>query len=289
MNLEFQQHIENEINKELVTSTYFNWQSVGGGSINNTYKITTTRDSFFVKTNTRTVFENGFKEEVLGLQFLAKRSTLVPKIICEGFYKQSIYLVLEWIESGNQSIHFWENFAYQLAGLHKHKGDNFGLEFTNFMGQLNQKNTFCSNFSDFFIENRLQPQIALAFNSRLLEKKHISQFEFLYKQLPNIFPLEKPCALHGDLWSGNFICNEQEKAVLIDPAVYYGHREIDLAMSMLFGGFSQRFYTAYQEIYPQENDFHNRKDIYNLYPLLIHLNLFGSSYLRSIETIIIQF
>ncbi len=289
MNAALRQHIEKELNKKLAANAHFSWQSVGGGSINSTYKITTTKQAFFVKINTRDVFENGFKEEVYGLQFLEKHSALVPKIMCEGRFKQSIYLVLVWIESGSQSMRFWENFAYQLTELHKHNGPNFGLKYTNFMGQLPQKNTFSSSFSDFFIENRLQPQIKLAVDNRLLEKRHVSQFENVYKQLPGIFPLERPCAVHGDLWSGNFICNDKEKAVFIDPAVYYGHREIDLAMSRLFGGFSANFYDVYDEIYPLEIGFYNRKDLYNLYPLLIHLNLFGSSYLRSIETIILQF
>lgn len=289
MKLEFQKHIENTINRQLENNLKFNWQSVMGGSINKAYRITATKNVFFVKINTQTVFENGFKEEVSGLQFLEKHGALVPKIICEGKYKQSIYLVLEWINSSNQSDGFWEHFAYQLANLHQHKNDNFGLEYTNFMGQLPQKNTFSRNFCDFFVENRLEPQIALAFNNGLLQKNHLSQFKILYNKLSTIFPLEKPSAVHGDLWSGNFICNSKNKTVLIDPAVYYGHREIDLAMSTLFGGFSQEFYAAYHEIYPLESGFYNRKDIYNLYPLLIHLNLFGSSYLRSIETIIIQF
>ncbi len=289
MNTNLRHHIERELNSVLINKSHFSWQSVGGGSINDCYKITATGNSFFVKINTQSVFENGFKEEVFGLQFLEKNNTLVPKIICEGSHKEFIYLVLEWIDSGNQTIRFWKNFACQLAKLHNHKGNSFGLEYSNYMGQLIQKNTFSNSFSDFFIKNRLEPQIALAFDNGLLEKKHISKFEFLYKQLPTIFPLEKPCAVHGDLWSGNFVCNKQEKMVLIDPAVYYGHREIDLAMSMLFGGFSQEFYTTYQEVYPLEKGFQNRKDIYNLYPLLIHLNLFGSSYKRSIETIIMQF
>ena len=110
-----------------------------------------------------------------------------------------------------------------------------------------------------------------------------------YSSIPCIFPTEKPCAVHGDLWSGNLINSINEKAVFIDPAVYYGHREVDLAMTLLFGGFSSDFYKAYEENYPLEKGFKNRKDYYNLYPLLIHLNLFGNSYLKSIENIITKF
>ena len=145
------------------------------------------------------------------------------------------------------------------------------------------------NFSEFYIENRLKPQVKLAFNSNKLQQKQIGQFENFYQKLADIFPTEKPCAVHGDLWSGNFINSINEKAVLIDPAVYYGYREVDLAMTLLFGGFSSGFYNSYEENYPLEIGFNNRKDYYNLYPLLIHLNLFGNSYLKSIENIITKF
>ena len=289
MNLVFQQHIENTISSQGRADLKFNWNSIGGGSINNTYKITSLSSSYFVKANTIDVFKNGFKEEIQGLEFLSSEDTLVPEIVSEGRHEQLIYLVLDWVEAGSQTSSFWRNFAFQLVALHQQKGDQFGLEYTNFMGKLPQKNTFSNNFSDFFMENRLIPQIELAFDSDLLHIKHVYQFETLYKQLPTIFPIEKPCKIHGDLWSGNFICNTQEEAVFIDPAVYYGHREVDLAMSLLFGGFSQEFYASYQEIYKLEKNFQNRKDIYNLYPLLIHLNLFGASYLKSIETIISKF
>lgn len=176
-----------------------------------------------------------------------------------------------------------------MANLHQQKSKKFGLDYANYMGQLLQTNTFSTNFSDFFIENRLKPQVKLAYNSAKFSKKNVDQIEKLYKKLPEIFPTENPCAVHGDLWSGNFMCSKNQNAILIDPAVYYGHREIDLAMTTLFGGFSTVFYNHYKEIYPLEKGFNNRKDFYNLYPLLIHLNLFGSSYLRSIENIITEF
>jgi len=213
----------------------------------------------------------------------------VPNILLEGIFKNSIYLVLEWIESGNKTTKFWKNFAEQLANLHQQKNDQFGLNHNNFMGQLAQKNSFSDDFTTFFIENRLKPQVKLAFNSKKIQQKHVLQFEKLYQKLNEIFPIEKPCAVHGDLWSGNFINTLNEKAVFIDTAVYYGHREVDLAMSMLFGGFSKDFYRQYQLVYPLENGFNNRKDCYNLYPLLIHLNLFGSAYLSGIENIITKF
>ena len=289
MNYELRKHIENKVNEKRGFKNAFCWKNVGGGSINESYKISTDTESFFVKTNTINVFENGFIEEIYGLQFLKENTVLVPEIICSGSFNEHIFLVLEWIASGNKTDLFWKNFAQQLVKLHQQKGSFFGLETNNYMGELVQKNSYSNNFSDFFIENRLKPQVKLAFDNKLLHSKNTYQFESLYKQLETIFPKEEPCAIHGDLWSGNFICNSNEQVVLIDPAVYYGHREIDLAMTTLFGGFSLNLYKFYNENYPIENEFEHRKDIYNLYPLLIHLNLFGPSYLRSIEAIIIKF
>jgi len=289
VNLELQQHIETNLSQNFSTILNCSWQQISGGSINNTYKIISEYHTFFVKINNLSVFENGFKEEVLGLQFLEKNTASVPKIIIEGIFNNSIYLVLEWIESGNITGKFWKNFAFQLANVHQQKGEKFGLDHHNYMGQFFQKNSIFNNFSDFFIENRLKPQVKLAFNSKRLQQEHVLLFENLYKKLPEIFPIEDPCAVHGDLWSGNFICSINEKAIFIDPAVYYGQREVDLAMSLLFGGFSNNFYNHYQQIYPLENGFMERKDYYNLYPLLIHLNLFGGSYLKNIENIITKF
>lgn len=289
MDIELKKHIEKLLNQNLGSKSTFLWQPVTGGSINLAYKISTNQNSFFVKINDTSVFKNGFREEVLGLQFLSIHFAEVPNIIDEGCFKNHIYLILKWIETGVETNQFWENFGGQLANLHLQKGNNFGLDHSNFMGQLPQNNESYSAFSKFFVENRLKPQVKLAFDSKRLSEKNILQFENLYKKIPSIIPKEKPSAIHGDLWSGNFICGVNEQAVFIDPAVYYGHREVDLAMTTLFGGFSTLFFNYYEESYPLESGFQNRKEIYNLYPLLIHLNLFGNSYFRSIESIISKF
>lgn len=289
MKLHLQQHIEQLLQNRISTNTNFNWQAIGGGSINKTYKVITTTSTFFVKLNSTAIFKNGFKEEILGLQFLEKNQALVPEIIFEGNFENDIFLVLEWIESGEKTANFWRNFAKQLANLHLQSNSKFGLDHSNFIGELLQKNSYYTTFSNFFIENRLKPQVKLAFDTNKLQQKHLKQFEELYAEIPAIFPVEKPSAVHGDLWSGNFICSNNEKAVLIDPSVYYGHREMDIAMSQLFGGFSFEFYQNYQDIFPLEPCFNLRNNFYNLYPLLVHLNLFGNSYLESIENIITKF
>lgn len=289
MNQNFTQHINTFIQKKLGITSNIKWQSIGGGSINQAYKLEGRKGSFFIKTNSKLLFENGFSEELLGLRFMNSHRANVPNIVGEGSFDDQIYLILEWIDSGAKTSKFWQNLASQLTELHRHTNTNFGLNFNNYMGSIRQLNTPHSHFSDFFIENRLKPQVQMAFETNKIRTKHLKQFERLYKQLPGIFPQENPAAVHGDFWSGNFMCTTDEKAVFIDPAVYYGHREVDVSMSLLFGGFSEEFYRVYQELFPMEKGFENRKDYYNLYPLLIHLNLFGNPYLNSIERIVSRF
>ena len=115
------------------------------------------------------------------------------------------------------------------------------------------------------------------------------KFSALFERLPDIFPAEKPALLHGDLWSGNYITGKNGEAWLIDPAVYYGNREADIAMTRLFGGFNATFYSAYNDEYPLESGWEERLDYFNLYPLLVHINLFGSSYLNQIQNILSKF
>ncbi|SDW10663.1 Fructosamine-3-kinase [Lutibacter oricola] len=289
MDLKLKEYIESCLNKQLQTESSYNWKQVEGGSINKTYQLISNTHLFFVKINSTQVFENGFKEEVLGLQFLKNNTALVPEIIIEGIFENTAFLVLEWIETGKETTKFWENFAAQLVSLHQQKSDKFGLAASNFMGQLPQNNSFFDNFSDFYVENRLKPQVKLAFDSKKIETKHVNQFEGLYKKISEIFPKEKPSAVHGDLWHGNFMCSKNGNAVFIDPAAYFGHREADIAMTQLFGGFSEKFYKAYHEMYPLKPCFNLRNNFYHLYPLLVHLNIFGDSYLESIENIITEF
>ena len=289
MNKLLQGHLEQTIIDYLGTEQHFVWKPVGGGSINTCYRISGGHSQFFVKTNDSSVFKNGFLEEKQGLEFLKNNGVEVPEIIKDGSFKNKIYLILKWVESGTKTVDFWHNLAEQLTILHQKKNKSFGLDYSNYMGQLIQSNAFESTFVNFFIKNRLKPQVKLAFDNSLLRKKQLQSFEKLYLELPSIFPKEKPTAVHGDLWSGNYICAASNTAVFIDPAVYYGHREVDLAMTLLFGGFSPEFYQYYDELFPIEPDLNKRVDFYNLYPLLIHLNLFGSSYFSQIDSIVSQF
>jgi len=262
----------------------FRVRAIGGGSINATYHVTTSRDrQWFCKINDARRFPDLFVLERQGLALLEATGAIrVPRVIaCENVDQDQV-LVLEWIGEGLRSNDFWQRFGEQLAALHHITATSFGLDHHNYMGALPQSNTPAPDWVDFFIRQRLQPQIDLAISKGLLGHRDDQQFQRLYKALGNIFPNEPPALLHGDLWSGNFLCDEDSRPVLIDPAVYYGHRSMDLAMTTLFGGFERPFYEAYAHHYPFPADHREQWDICNLYPLLIHLNLFGKSYLRNI-------
>jgi len=258
--------------------------SIGGGSINRTYKIIINKtEQFFCKTNSASKFPLLFQKEKHGLQLLVEQNIIrTPAIIaCEEIGGEQI-LILKWIEQGLKTKKFWQIFGEQLAKLHRVTNKSFGLDEDNYMGALPQLNSLSNNWVDFFIHQRLEPQIKMAVDNHLLDPNHVIQFKKLYKFLPDIFPEEQSSLLHGDLWSGNFLCDENSYPVLIDPAVYFGDRNIDLAMTTLFGGFDNTFYEAYDYHFPLSQNHREIWEICNLYPLLIHLNLFGKGYLHDI-------
>lgn len=152
-----------------------------------------------------------------------------------------------------------------------------------------QYNKTFPSWVDFFINQRLQIQLQKARDKNLIDRSAVQIFEKCYPYLPDFFPQDPPALLHGDLWSGNYMIGPQGNPWIIDPAVYYGHRYMDLAMSKLFGGFDPDFYHAYQAEYPLEKNWHHSMDIANLYPLLVHVNLFGGGYWESVMRIVRQF
>jgi protein-ribulosamine 3-kinase len=256
---------------------------VGGGSINHTYHIKAGASSFFCKINKLSAFPGLFAAEQKGLKLLAHQQVIgTPRVIAHGHTGDTQVLILEWIEQGLKTDAFWQTFGKQLAALHYKQHNQCGLDAGNYMGALPQNNEWTSSWTTFFIQQRLQPQVQLALERHLLEPAQATQFEKLYLQLDTIFPDEPAALLHGDLWSGNFLCDDTGKPVLIDPAVYYGHRSMDLAMTTLFGGFDGVFYESYQYHFPLPPNYKQQWEICNLYPLLIHLNLFGKGYLSDI-------
>ncbi|MDE0470602.1 MAG: fructosamine kinase family protein, partial [Ekhidna sp.] len=196
---------------------------------------------------------------------------------------------LEWINGGVISDQFWASLGGQLAIMHQTDAGKFGLDHDNYIGELPQSNAQHERWTDFFITERLEPQLKFAKDTHLVDKPILDGFQKLYNCLDRLVPKESPSFIHGDLWSGNFLCNANQKPVLIDPAVHYGHRETELAFTTMFGGFQQIFYDVYMEQYPLEKGFEERIHIHNLYPLLVHLNLFGSSYLNEIKRTLKKF
>ena len=260
-----------------------------GGNVNTAAQVFSSEGLYFVKWNPEDSADM-FEWEARGLDLLRSTEAIyIPEVIGYGKYRDKTYLVLEYIDPVVPKTNYWESFGQSLALLHSHTQSKFGLHFDNYIGSLPQSNTLTDNGITFYIEQRLQPQAGMALYKGLISKELYNKFQKLYHRLPDLLPVERPALLHGDLWSGNVMVNEQGDAALIDPAVYYGLREAELAFTTLFGGFDERFYDAYDEAFPMEDGFQERIPIYNLYPLLVHLNLFGTGYLSGIERVLNRF
>ena len=276
---EIKRRIITQLGNALNTTITVNGESsIVGGCINNAIKINTNKGDFFVKWNTNSK-ANMFQSEYNGLKVLKDTNTIrIPNVLCFD----DDFLILEFIPPSNPNNAFWEVFGQKLALMHKQTHSKFGLDFDNYIGSLCQDNTQNKNWTEFFIQNRLQAQLSIGnFSGTLL-----SDFDKLFQKLSNLFPNEKPALLHGDLWSGNFLAKNGDTPMLIDPAIYYGNREMDIAMSKLFGGFNSDFYFAYNESHPLENGWEERIQICNLYPLLVHVNLFGGAYINQVKNIL---
>ena len=258
--------------------------SVGGGCINQTHRIEGNGQRFFVKLNDAKSLPM-FDAEAAGLREISNTRTLrVPVPICWGRNTSEAWLVLEYLEMGRASRDSAAALGTGLAAMHHFTSGKFGWTRDNTIGATPQINQSCSNWIEFWRRYRLGYQLQLAsvngYTGRLQ-----AQGEQLLEKLHFFFPGPQPVAslLHGDLWSGNYSFDDTAQPVLFDPAVYYGDRETDIAMTELFGGFSQTFYAAYREAYPLDAGYETRKTLYNLYHILNHLNLFGGGYLHQAQ------
>lgn len=260
---------------------------IGGGSINHAFRISTTAGAFFLKYNDKKKYPGMFEAEAKGLSMLRQsKSIRIPDVIGVGESDNHTFIILEFLERGRTREKFWEDFGMQLADMHRRTQEYYGADHDNYIGSLPQNNSAKDDFVTFFIENRIEPQLKIAGSTMA----HLaSSFEQLYKKLREIIPNEKPALIHGDLWSGNFLIGPQGEPCLIDPAVYYGHREADLAMSKLFGGFDAEFYSVYHYAFPLAPGWKDRVDVFNLYPLLVHVNLFGGTYVQQVAAIVRRF
>ncbi|MEM7550019.1 MAG: fructosamine kinase family protein [Bacteroidota bacterium] len=283
MNHDFLNRILKESLGSEVDVTEF--KTLGGGCINNAMKLETSHGPFFIKVN-KNVPDDFFPIEEQSLDFLDKYYPgSVPKPISSG----SNFLLTEFIESGAKRTDYWKSLGENLAELHQESNSHFGLNFSNYIGSLNQSNQQHESWIEFFIHERLGKQISLAKEKDLGDQASWKSFEKLIPKLESLIPEEKPALIHGDLWSGNLMVDSNGLPALIDPAIYFGHREMDLAFTQLFGGFDRTYLDVYNENYPLEPGFYERIDLHNLYPLLVHLNLFGNSYLGQIKGILSRF
>ena len=255
--------------------------SISGGCISDAYKLVTNENStFFLKYNSGSS-NDMFIKEANGLKELAKSNAIrIPDVLDVA----KDYILLEFISSENKKKNFFEDFGRRFAEMHKYTSDQFGFFEDNYIGSNPQSNIpgtkEKTNWADFYFNKRILYQLQLAEklgNSTSELRKRISKLE---EKIDEIIggSNEKPSLLHGDLWGGNYMVDENGDAVLIDPAVYYGHREADLGMTKLFGGFSSEFYNAYNETFPLDDGYEYRENIYKLYHVLNHLNLFGGGY-----------
>jgi fructosamine-3-kinase len=261
---------------------------VPGGCINDTAVISDGDVSYFVKLNSAQCVEM-FEAEADGLHELSGAEALrVPSPVCFGTFHQHAWLVLEYL--GTVTSHTsadWRLAGRGLAIMHRQRQEAYGWHRNNTIGSTPQKNDYCGDWVEFLRKQRIGYQLDLA--ARNGYDGHLQMLgRSLLERLPGLFTNYVPDAslLHGDLWSGNIGFVEGGQPVVFDPAVYYGDRETDVAMTELFGGFAQDFYRGYEEIWPLDHGYRFRKHVYNLYHLLNHLNLFGSGYLSQCESLI---
>lgn len=272
---------------DILDSQVFSVESVNGGDINEAFKIKTADGIYFAKVNRGLTASQMLRSESKGLLLLNSITGVrVPEVIKIADHENHIALILTWIETGKAGKNTSEDLAAKLSLLHHTTSQNFGLDYDNFIGSLAQVNTNFEKWIDFYYHNRISPQIKWAVESGNIPVNYTNKIDKVFKNLENEMPEVIPSLLHGDLWSGNYMIDQDGKAILIDPAVYYGHREMDIAMMKLFGGFPAGIYDIYNEFYKFDNNWENRIRFYQLYYVLVHVNLFGSSYSGSAINII---
>jgi fructosamine-3-kinase len=272
-----------------------NAAGIGGGDTNQAYRIDGIFSDegesvcFFIKLNHKNRLAM-FEAEVDGLQEIDKAQAIrVPRVICSGVEENQSYLILENLPLARGHHDSARLLGQQLALMHKYTASDYGWFRDNTIGAIKQINTQTKNWMDFWREYRLGFQLNLA-NQNDAQRSLQIKGEKLLDNLENFFTGYQPQAslLHGDLWSGNFGYIEEGAPVIFDPAVYYGDREADLAMTELFGGFPAEFYTAYNEAWPLDKGYQQRKKLYNVYHILNHFNMFGGGYAMQAENILDQ-
>jgi fructosamine-3-kinase len=252
-------------------------RSVGGGSINQAYHLTDGTQDYFVKVN-QAVHIGMFEAEALGLADIAQTQTIrVPRPLCWGTAAGAAYIVMDWLELGRGNADSWYRMGEQLAALHRTTSNHgFGWQQSNTIGETPQPNPWTATWLEFYLQHRLRYQF------RLAQRRggHFPGQDDLLAAVPGLLAGHQvqPALVHGDLWSGNAAVTQAGEPVILDPATYYGDREVDIAMTELFGRFPQPFYDGYNAAFPLAPGYETRKVLYNLYHILNHFNLFGGGY-----------
>lgn len=257
---------------------------IGGGCINQAYCITDGKQRYFVKLNAPDMVFM-FEDEAAGLMEIHQSQTVrVPLPMCCGRNNFYAWLVLEYVDINGSMPGKGSDLGKQLAAMHRITSTHFGWTRNNTIGHTPQTNSISLNWVDFWRTHRIGYQLELAQKNGFSGKLQTLGEKILI-DLDKLLAEASPAAslLHGDLWSGNYAFDELGNPVIFDPAVYYGDRETDIAMTELFGGFPADFYSAYRHEYPLDSGYNTRKIVYNLYHILNHLNLFGSSYRHQAE------
>jgi fructosamine-3-kinase len=269
---EIAHHISKISGKEFFVNSR---RTVSGGCINQGYAVTDGDRTYFVKLNSAAQVAM-FEAEALGLKQMSATGTIrVPQPICWGTTNESAYIVLEWLDLGRGGA--WADMGRQLAAMHARSSSQaFGWDMNNTIGSTPQINTWTTDWAEFYTQHRLGPQFQLARR----RGGRFPQQEKLLAAIPQLLAgyQPSPSLVHGDLWSGNAAFTSTGEPAIFDPATYYGDREVDVAMTELFGGFPAAFYQGYNEVLPLLPGYEQRKILYNLYHLLNHFNLFGGSY-----------
>lgn len=258
---------------------------LAGGDINAAFRLELEGGRrVFMKTN-RSAPQGMFRAEARGLRWLAEaRAVKLPEVLAVSGDDGPSFLVLELLEPAPRRSGFDEELGRSLAALHRASPRAFGLDHENFIGSLPQSNTAHARWAEFFRSERLAPQLERARRAGRVSSALERGFERLFARLDELVgPEEPPARLHGDLWAGNLHVDAVGAPCLIDPAAYGGHREMDLAMMRLFGGFSERVFAAYAEVFPLAGGHAERVPLCQLYPLMVHVNLFGGGYAGSVE------
>ncbi|HMP92552.1 MAG TPA: fructosamine kinase family protein [Phnomibacter sp.] len=265
-------------------------QLVYGGDINACFKLQTTHGSLFVKTNTQPKAVAMFNAEAHGLtSHCTAFSEHIPAVIGTGQVGQTAWLAMEWLQPGPATPGALERLGIALAGMHRQVQPGFGYSMDNFIGSLPQQNVLCESWSAFYASYRILPLVKQLTDAGAFTRNDGAMAHRVCQRLTQWVPKEPPALLHGDLWAGNYMITAAGRPALYDPAVYWGHREMDIAMTRLFGGFGPSFYEAYQAAYPLQPGWQQRIPLMQWYPVLVHAVLFGGHYVRQAATMVAAF